>query len=268
MDLSLLRMVQSPLTAGLTFNLGRGGGSDDPTTAIIQGRGSQWDVLDGISIGGNLTIRDGGLLRSGNSRRAVIGGKGQPGLVIVEGAGSVWEQFGPNYIENGTQIVRAGGRVSATDLEIGRTFDAAAFNQLIVDGLGSEFATDSFSLGGHGNNTSEVRLTDGGKLRVGGFAAISGLVALDGIGTELLGGAQTRVEVGIQNQAEISIRMAPPLLPPRFNLAVSATVQRSRFLVLGHVGKQRGWRSAKTVASILTRVACLHLGLSLLEVQL
>ncbi len=171
-----------------TGGAGVGWGNGGTGVATVSGAGSQWVTPGGFCVGcaatGNLTIQQGGVVKSGMQ---VYVGSGGHGSVTVTGAGSAWQvtdvQIGST--DPGSLTIENGGAVTATGMAIG-TF-AGSYGTATVSGTGSQLVTSSLCVGCSGAGTliidSGATVSTTGSADIGSALGGSGSVTVTGAGS-------------------------------------------------------------------------------------
>jgi len=195
-------------------------------TATVTGSGSRWDIERDFTIGnsgssGELWIQSGGQVRSNldGFGGSVVGNQNSTGLVVVEGQGSLWQDFSSDGLAigsggSGTVLVRAGAKVTTQRLFIGNQVSESFGNGLItIDGLGSQWTTSHLSVGGF-EGTGQILLTNGAKLinnnQFGGNTILGnstgsfGRLVVDGITTQWIDNSQ-EIVIGERGFGEVAI---------------------------------------------------------------
>ena len=202
--------------------------------ATISGAGSQWAVTSNIFVGsgtgttGELWIQEGGqlLANQGTIYIAIVGSSSDSsGLVVVEGAGSLWLHENDNGIAvgaagNGTVIVRDGGHIDTARLIVGGVLygnvvgTGAGTGLVSIDGLGSQLATDDLVVGVHG--TAQIMINNGGILRsntdsdddnteIGKEEGSYGRIVVDGATSQWIDGSNQLI-IGDKGTGELTVQ--------------------------------------------------------------
>ncbi|MHC5305776.1 autotransporter outer membrane beta-barrel domain-containing protein [Bartonella sp. LJL80] len=183
---------------------------DGMTVNVASDKSGTWIVtIPGSAASGNLGVgyNSAGTMIVDNRSKvenydATVGEiAGSNGIVIVSGAGSVWQN---NYIlnvgngGNGTLEIQNGGSVTSTHLylayghaDLTDPVEAASSGRLIITGRGSSYnVAETLTIGNVG--TGYVHITDNGLLQQGRFAIVGnsgkGTVDVDNGGVWSIGG--------------------------------------------------------------------------------
>lgn len=172
-------------------------GNDSNTNAAITvtGAGSTWTNSQGMAVGylgtGFLNILDGGTVTttgSGTDHSYLGLQSGTAGTAVVSGAGSAWSTPNDMLIVGGggtgTLTVAAGGVVSSSTAEVGRSFGGIGL--AVITGSGSAWnSAGDVNIGRSGTGTLTV--ADGGKISANNGASAIALASSGGTGVLNIG---------------------------------------------------------------------------------
>ena len=169
------------VTNGGSFNTSScfvGHGSNDVSTATVNGRGSIWNASSSLHVGytgsGEVSISNGGSLKSSGSDCIGSLSNTASGTVTVDGTGSTWSSdtsLTVGVSGNGTLNVINGGSVNSGYSCLGH--NSGSSGEATVEGAGSTWTCNSnLAVGSAGTGT--LNIFDGGRVSVSGATYVAG----------------------------------------------------------------------------------------------